>query len=202
MAQLSSAVADSRLGPVRTWAYGSIVGGLLFVAASVHEWVSDASAITSLLLASALIVTVAGLVGLHVRYGDRYGMLGAVGVLAAVTGQVVQAASAAGEALRAGHSMATALFVVGSVLFLVGLVSLTVAIFRAGVEARWIGLVLIAGILASGVAQSQGGSGLFGLAWIVIGVLLLRANPTAQPFVRSLGSTRSGPRRVTGESSR
>jgi hypothetical protein len=172
--------------PVRGWALGAFIGGAFiggafiggacFVAAGVSQWMNRSAAATNLLLAAALLITVAGLVGIHVRYGDRYGAVGVTGVLATGLGQLVQAASAAGTAVSGDPEAgwATWLFVIGSLLFLPGLLVLTVAVFRSGVPPRWLGLVLIGGVLASGVAQSKGGPALFGLAWIAVGLLLTR----------------------------
>jgi hypothetical protein len=176
-----------RLEGFRGWALGAFAGGWVFVAAAVAQWVSPSASSTNLLLAAALLITAAGLIGIHMRYGHIYGTLGVLGVFATGLGQLIQAASAVGSAVtgdRAG-GWPTWLFVTGSLLFLPGLLVFTIAIFRSGVPPRWLGLILIGGVLASGAAQSTGGPALFGAAWIVVSYFLIGPDTQARPETES-----------------
>jgi hypothetical protein len=149
-------------------------GGLLVVA-GICQLANASSAVTDLLVAAGLLLGLLGVAGIHRRYGSAYGRLGTLGAAATGGGQLLQAASAIAGILTGDPSQgwALVLFVAGSVLFLPGLLLLTVAVFRAGAGYRWLGLVLVAGVLASGAAQDYGGTAAFGAAWIVVGALLV-----------------------------
>lgn len=155
-------------------ALGAFLCGVLLVAAGICQLANASPGVTDLLLAAGLLIGLAGVAGIHHRYGAVYGRLGALGAVAAGVGQALQAASAVAGVLTGdpSHGWALVLFVAGSVLFLPGLLALTVAVFRADAGHRWLGLVLVAGVLASGAAQDYGGTAAFGAAWIVVGAVL------------------------------
>jgi hypothetical protein len=188
MAQLrSNHFARVRSGCVRRWALGAFVGGWVFLAAAVSQWVSPSASSTDLLLAAALLITAAGPVGIHIRYSHSYGTLGVLGVLATGLGQLIQAAAAVGSAVTGDPASGwpTWLFLIGSLLFLSGLLILTTAIFRSGVTPRWLGLVLIGGVLVSGAAQSIAGPAPFGAAWIVVSYLMVGQDTGARTETES-----------------
>lgn len=161
---------------VAAGALGAFACGGLLVAAGICQLADAAQTLTDLLLAAGLLAGLAGVAGIHRYYGGTYGRLGLVGATATGAGQLLQAASAVASVLTGDSSqgLALVLFVAGSVLFLPGLLVLTVVAFRAGTgRRRWLGLVLVVGVLASGAAQEYGGTAAFGLAWIVVGAVLL-----------------------------
>lgn len=73
-------------------------------------------------------------------------------------------------------------------LFLAGLVGVTVCLLlsQAPPPLRYVGLVLVAGVLVSGAARAFGGQAAFGLAWLVVAGMLMR---------QSAGQPASGRRR-------
>ncbi|GAB3414922.1 hypothetical protein [Flindersiella endophytica] len=156
-------------------ALGAFGCGGLLVAAGICQLANAAQALADLLLAAGLLVGLIGVAGIHRHYRAAYGRLGLLGAAATGAGQLLQAASAVAGVLTGDSSqgLALLLFVAGSVLFLPGLLVLTVAVFRAGTGHRWIGPVLVAGVVTSGVVRDYGGTAAFGAAWIVVGVLLL-----------------------------
>jgi hypothetical protein len=121
------------------------------------------------LLALALLLTAAGLVGLHALQGESFGLLGQVGFYLAL-------ASLAARILRdlaflAGSS-ALQWIVWPSILGLVvGLVVYGLATLRARVLPRWYGLALIVCMPVS-LPLATYGTALFGLILMVLGYAL------------------------------
>jgi hypothetical protein len=135
------------------------------------------------LLALALVLTAAGLVGLHALQKASYGLLGRVGfylALASIAARVVR------DVLFLAGSQALQWIVWPSVVgLLVGLVAYGAATWRARVLPRWYGLALIVSMPVSLPSRTYG-TALFGLFLLVLGyVLWLRKDTQEQtPRVR------------------
>jgi hypothetical protein len=133
------------------------------------------------LLAVALLLTAAGLAGLHTMQRGHYGLLGQAGfylALVAIAGRILGiVVYAAGSSALEGISFpATAGMLVGFVLY-------GVATLRAGVLPRWYGLVLIVSMPVSLLVPTYYGTVLFGLFLVVLGFALWsrRGAATEQP---------------------
>ncbi len=147
----------------------AIGGGILFVAQAVAAAVTEqnekyagstADVLSDGLLAAGLLLSLAGLDALR-------RMLSARMATVAIGGQLALLISIAGT-IAAGREALDALFVVGALVWLVGLVGIAVAVGRSG-ERRWRpSLALpLAGIAALAFADT-GGAVLLGLLWLVL----------------------------------
>jgi drug/metabolite transporter (DMT)-like permease len=84
----------------------------------------------------ALLGTLAAIAGLHALQRERYGWLGAAGSLVAFAGHALMLVAATATAL-AGREALDALFPLGVLAALVGLVLLGAATLRARMLPRW-----------------------------------------------------------------
>jgi hypothetical protein len=121
----------------------------------------------------ALLSTVLALLGLHSLKGGLYGKAGAVGMWLAVIGTGLLAISAV-VTLFAGRNSLGPAFLGGTLLALVGYIVLGVSILRAKALPLWGGLALMLGFPLSLALSAFGGGIVFGLAWLVVGYLLLK----------------------------
>ena len=129
------------------------------------------------LLALALVLTAAGLVGLHALQKESYGLLGRVGFYIAVASLLARALR---DVLFLAGSSALEWIVSPSVWGLVvGLVLMGIATLRARVLPRWYGLALMVSLLVS-LPLITYGTALFGVILLVLGYALwLRKGTTA-----------------------
>ena len=129
------------------------------------------------LLALALVLTAAGLVGLHALQKESYGLLGRVGFYIAVASLLARAFR---DVLFLAGSSALEWIVSPSVWGLVvGLVLMGIATLRARVLPRWYGLALMVSLLVS-LPLITYGTALFGVILLVLGYALwLRKDTTA-----------------------
>lgn len=122
------------------------------------------------LLIVALLLTGAGLVGMHALQGGSYGLLGQAGFYIALASLLARAL-AAGVFLAGGSALQWISYPWGTVGMLVGLVVYGIATLRARVLPRWYGLALIVSLPAS-LPLAAYGSALFGLIMAVLGYAL------------------------------
>ena len=121
------------------------------------------------LLALALVLTAAGLVGPHALQKESYGLLGRAGFYIAVASLLARALR---DVLFLAGSSALHWIVWPSVLgLLVGLVLMGIATLRARVLPRWYGLTLIVSLLVS-LPLITYGTALFGVILLVSGYAL------------------------------
>jgi hypothetical protein len=121
------------------------------------------------LLALALLLTAAGLVGLHALQEESYGLLGRAGLYIAIASL---AARFLRDVLFLAGSSALQWIVWPSILgLLVGLVLMGIATLRARVLPRWYGLALIVSLPVS-LPLVKYGTVLFGLILVVLGYAL------------------------------
>ena len=121
------------------------------------------------LLALALVLTAAGLVGPHALQKESYGLLGRAGFYIAVASLLARALR---DVLFLAGSSALQWIVWPSVLgLLVGLVLMGIATLRARVLPRWYGLTLIVSMLVS-LPLITYGTALFGVIVLVLGYAL------------------------------
>jgi hypothetical protein len=145
------------------------------------------------LRASALLLTLAGFVALHLLQTRGYGgPRGWTGFRAALVGQGAMLASAV-VSLAAGAPALGVIAVLGSFMLLVALALLAVATYKAALLPGW-SAYLVAALAA--FVFGEPGSVVVGLAWIALGCVLLskgqakagRSSRRVEP-PRSLGRT-------------
>ncbi len=115
--------------------------------------------------ALALLLTLAGLVGVHLRQAGTYGALGAAGFVVALVGQAASTANA--FTLNASVSLVTVLPAI--VRFFV----LALAILRRPALPHWIGFLLLVGFVAFWQLHAgDGGIAFDGAVWGLVGYAL------------------------------
>jgi hypothetical protein len=166
-------------GLIRWGAIGLMLGGVTWVVLGLSALVGYLQAIPGredvVLFVVALLLTAAGLVGLHTLQNDSYGLLGRAGfyiALAAVAARILGAV-----VFLAGSSALEWISLPGTLGMLVGFVLYGVATVQARVLPRWYGLALIV-VLPVSLPLAGYGTALFGLTLLVLGyVLWLRRAP-------------------------
>jgi hypothetical protein len=114
----------------------------------------------------ALLGTLVAIAGLHALQSERYGRLVAAGSLVAFAGHALMLVVATATVLAGGQAL-DALFPLGVLAALVGLVLLGTATLRARMLPRWCGVLLIAVLPLSAVFDvATGGAG-----GIVLGIV-------------------------------
>ena len=171
-------------GLIRWDAIGLMLGGVTWVVLGLSALVGYLQAIPGredvVLFVVALLLTAAGLVGLHTLQNDSYGLLGRAGfyiALAAVAARILGAV-----VFLAGSSALERISLPGTLGMLVGFVLYGVATVQARVLPRWYGLALIV-VLPVSLPLAGYGTALFGLILLVLGYVLWlrRGATTAQP---------------------
>jgi hypothetical protein len=154
---------------------GATVGGLLFVGAGIAEAARGPGDLIDALTAVGLIATLCGVLTIGRRWPHGSGRVRSVVIGAMLAGQIGQAVSAAASiGVDRDPDWVLGVFGVGSVLFLGGLLGITIKLLRVPDPARFAGPVLIAAVLLAGAAQNIGGQAAFGIAWMTIAALLAR----------------------------
>jgi hypothetical protein len=121
----------------------------------------------------ALIATIFALMGLHSLMTSRYGRAGTLGFWLALAGTALMAVSAVATLFAGQNSLGIA-FLGGMLLAFIGYVILGISILRAQALPLLGGLALIFGFPLSVFLSTLGGGILFGLAWLIVGYLLLK----------------------------
>lgn len=171
-------------GLIRWGAIGLMLSGVMWVVLGLAALVGYLQAIPGredvVLFVVALLLTAAGLVGLHTLQSDSYGLLGRAAfyiALAAVAARILGAV-----VFLAGSSALEWISLPGTSGMLVGFVLYGVATVQARVLPRWYGLTLIVSMPVS-LPLAEYGTMLFGLILLVLGYVLWlrRGAATAQP---------------------
>jgi hypothetical protein len=171
-------------GLIRWGAIGLMLGGVMWVVLGLSALVGYLQAIPGredvVLFVVALLLTAAGLVGLHTLQKDSYGLLGQAGfyiALAAVATRILGAV-----VFLAGSLVLEWISFPGTLGMLVGFVLCGVATLQARVLPRWYGLALIVSMPVS-LPLAVYGTALFGLILLVLGYVLWsrRGTTTEQP---------------------
>ena len=160
-------------GLVRWGAVSLILGGAVWLVLGLTRAFEVLRVIPGredvVLLALALVLTAAGLVGPHALQRESYGLLGRVGFYIAVASLLARALR---DVLFLAGSSTLQWIVLPSVLgLLVGLVLMGIATWRAGVLPRWYGLALTVSLLVS-LPLITYGTALFGAIILVLGYTL------------------------------
>jgi len=130
------------------------------------------------LLVLALLLTAAGLVGLHALQGESHGLLGRAGFYIALASLSARALGAV--AFLLGSSALEWISLPGTLGMLLGFVMYGLATLRAGVLPRRYGLALIASMPVS-LPLAVYGTALFGLILAALGLALwTRRGATAE----------------------
>ena len=121
------------------------------------------------LLILALLLTAAGLVGLHALQGESHGLLGSAGFYTAIAALSARALGAAVFLL--GSAALEWVSLPGTLGMLPGFVLYGLATLRAGVLPRWYGLALAFSVPVS-LPLAVYGTALFGLIMALLGLAL------------------------------
>ena len=167
-------------GLIRWGAVGLMLGGVMWVVLGLLAAIGFLQAIPGredvVLFVVALVLTAAGLIGLHTLQRGNYGLLGRMGfyiALAAVAGRILGAV-----VYLAGSSALEWISLPGTLGMLVGFALYGFATLQARVLPRWYGLALLASMPVS-LPLATYGTALFGLILVVLGyVLWLRKDTT------------------------
>jgi hypothetical protein len=174
---------------VRWGAIGLMLGGAVWLVLGLSALLGYLQAIPGredvVLLIVALLLTAAGLVGLHALQGARYGFLGRAALCIALTALLARAVGA-GVYLAGSSALAWISYPWGTVVMLVGFVAYGAATLRARVLPLWYGLALAVSVPLS-LPLAAYGTALFGLIMGVLGYAL---------WWRKDASTESKPPRV------
>ena len=164
-----AAALSVRLGTV-----GLTLGGATWLLLGVLAATGTLQAIPGredvVLFAVALVLTAAGLIGLHALQEDGVGLLGRAGLyvsLAAITARLLGAV-----VFLAGSTALEWISSPGVLGMVVGFALYGAATLRAGVLPRWCGAALIVAIPVS-LPLSVYGTSLFGLVLLALGLALL-----------------------------
>jgi hypothetical protein len=186
-------VSSSNL--IRWGAIAALIGGVLYVLTGImslfapQEEVLDSFTdyLIEVLFVLALVGTLVAIAGLHVLQKERYGRLGAAGFLTAFVGYVLLLVAAATTILT-GREALDIIFLLGSLVALVGLTLLGAMTLRARVLPKWCGVLLIGGLPLTVFLDivTGGGAGgiLLGVVWALVGYALLATRggaPAQQP---------------------
>jgi hypothetical protein len=165
---------------IRWGAIGFMLGGVICVVLGLSALVGYLQAIPGredvVLFVIALLLTAAGLVGLHTLQSYRYGFLGRAGFFIALAAVVARILGAV--VFLAGSSALEWISLPGTAGMLVGFVLYGIATVQASVLPRWYGLALIVSLPVS-LPLAGYGTALFGLILVGLGyVLWLRRDAT------------------------
>ncbi|HEY3205729.1 MAG TPA: hypothetical protein VGJ58_02140 [Gaiellaceae bacterium] len=158
---------------IRRLALGALVGGAVLAVANVLLLIdpgaraldSGGDVLVEALVVLGILLTLAGLIGVHLRQKERYGVLGLIGLVLAVVGQ----AASISDVFVVDRSLQ----LVTTLPATVGLILLAFAILRAPLLPHWSGFVLLIGFVAFWTLQDVDfGIALDGVAWIVVGYAL------------------------------
>ncbi len=175
----------------------SVVEGLLILSnPEYYDFDSPLELLILVVEGAALLATLAGLVGLHVRQAGSYGRLGVAGFFAASAGTALAGAGHLGavpffDFVNVGgmvyvlFALKEGVFLVGGMIYVLGVVVMSAgylllgaASMRARTLPGWSVLALISGVAGLWAGNAMGWT-LFGLAWVVVG-LALRSGKGAQ----------------------
>ena len=168
---------------IRWGGIAGVVAGVMYIltgfvnlfAPQSPVFVSFSDYLIEILFVVGLLGTLAAIVGLHYLQRGRYGRTGVTGSLTAFIGYALLLVAAT-VTILAGQEALDAVFPIGSLAALVGVVLLGSASLRARVLPRWCGLVLIAGYPLTVVVDiATGGAGgiVMGIVWALVGYALL-----------------------------
>jgi hypothetical protein len=170
----------------------AIAAGVMYVLTGIINlfnpqkpmFISFSDYLIEVMFVVALLGTLVTITGLHGLHRDRYGGLGMAGFLTAFAGTALLLVAAVTTAL-AGREVLGAVFLMGFLATLVGLVLLGAAVLRAGVLPSWCGVLLLAGFPLSMILDvlANVGGELLGVVWTLVGYALLSNGeaPTRQP---------------------
>jgi hypothetical protein len=161
-------------GLVRWGAIDLMLGGVVWLILGLSNVFGYLQAIPGredvVLLIVALLLTAAGLVGLHALQRGRQGLLGQAGLYIAVVSLLARALGA-GVYLAGSSALAWVSYPWGTIGMLVGFVTYGVATMQARVLPLWYGLALIVSVPIS-LPLAAYGTAVFGLIMGVLGYAL------------------------------
>ena len=159
---------------IRWCGLAAIVGGVAWALANILPLVAppgDWTRRTSLLFIIAVLLIVAGLVGLHTLQKGSYGHLGRAGLWTVIVGSSALVLGLLVFLPSENRVLLWLVYPVGYLVQLVGFVLYGTATLQARVLPPWCGLGFIFGPLVAFVWDVYGGI-LFGVLWVVLGYML------------------------------
>ncbi len=160
-------------GLIRWGAIGLVLSGVVWLVLGLSAVFGYLQAIPGredvVLFVVALLLTAAGLVGLHALQGESYGLLGLVGFYVALAAVAARVSGAV--VFLAGSSAFEWISSPGTMGMMVGFVLYGLATLQARVLPRWYGLALIVCMPVS-LPLATYGTALFGLILVVLGYAL------------------------------
>jgi hypothetical protein len=169
-------------GLLRLAALAGIVGGALWGTKASLDGIAPASGIaglTDVFFFLAPLLMLVGLVGVHARYSPRITGMGRTGFVNSFIGLALLIAGfVSGLSFGVGEAMRISSF--GFLILAFGLVLLGLEVLKAAVLPRWNFLPLAMGLLVplsvisgDAVLLRAPLSALFGLGWVLLGLVLL-----------------------------
>lgn len=171
---------------IRRPALGALLGGAVLVVANIllltdpgaRALASGRDDLTEALVVLGILLTLAGLAGVHLRQKQQYGVLGLIGFILAVAGQTASIADV--------FVVDRQLQLVTTLPATVGFVLLAFAILRSPVLAHWSGFLLLVGFVAFWTLQDVDfGIALDGVVWIVVGYALWSSWTESRSAIRA-----------------
>jgi hypothetical protein len=172
---------------IRWGGIAGMLGGVLWAVWGLLIWVylyagggSFSEGLFILVFLLAALLTLAGLVGLHVLQGGNYGRIGRAGFYTAAAAFLAQAL-AAFFLLLGNEAFQWLVFLVSNLAVTAGLVLYGLATLEARALPRWCGVGLMVVPPIASFSVFFGGSALFGVLWVALGyVLWTRSGASAQ----------------------
>jgi hypothetical protein len=149
-----------------------VVSGILaIVYQGVHAPGTFADYLVNGTFAAGVLLTAAGMVGLHALQKDNYGRIGRAGFYAVVVASLGQVLGTV-VFFAGSTALEWLVFPVGVLAVLVGFVLYGAATLQARVLPRWCGVGLVVGLPVAIALGLYGGNILFGLLWLALGYVL------------------------------
>lgn len=169
----------SSMNWIRWGALAAVLGGVTFMIGDLLYLMSPESDIQPFVTNVAITFILLGLVGLHVLQRENYGLVGRLGFYMFFAGGLTEMVGSLLVALEG--SAFESVMVVGFMTVILGSVFYGVAIWRAGILPRWVGVWFIVAPMSPFVVDAFGGS-LQGLLWATLGYFLFsrRGEPARQ----------------------
>jgi hypothetical protein len=167
----SGLVRRSGLGAISAGAMYALQGVILLFEPRTDEWSTSDDVVYSV-FATAVLLTLVALLGLHSQHHERYGRLGLTGFCLSSIGLSCLFVTAVVRIVSGGEVL-DLVFILGFLLAIVGYVLLGVAIFGARVLPRWSAPLPLVGALGAVLLQDKRGAGiLMGGVWVLLGYVL------------------------------
>lgn len=164
---------------IRWGALAAVLGGVAFVVGDLLYLTSPESDLLTVVTNVAITLILLGLVGLHLLQRENYGLVGRIGFYLFFAGGLTEMLGSLLVALE-GNAFEWVM-AIGFMAVILGSVFYGVAIWRARILPRWVGVWFILAPISPFVFDAFGGS-VQGLLWVTLGYFLFsrRGEPAEQ----------------------